>query len=443
MINYLVKLLTIQSQSSYRKALVAIFLLAFLLRVGYVIFQYQSSAVNGGFVTGDGALYLKLSSNFSAGKGFSLNDTPTDWIMPGYPLFLSACAKLFGSGTQSVSIVQCVLGALACVLIAAMAAKLFGNAVGVIAGLLAATYYELIIWTSGIIMTEPIYVFLIALSLYLLVTARQSDQKKHLWWLAASGTSFGLAALVRPPAFLTAMSMAALLAAQVLIQGLNGKSLGNLVRPFIFGGCCLLVLIPWGIRNRLRLGEFLLVSTESGYVLWLGNNPGYDRLGFSKQTGYPTMFPPLPESAGKSEIEINHIHRQASFEYIREEPLRWLERAFYKLWNTWRPVFIKSSMLRRMMGYTLYPVLLGLALAGAALSIRNFDHTWPLLAFVVINLLLVSAITGEIRFRFPLWPALIPFSAFAVSRLIDNISRKKGAVQPQSAHVPELAPLTN
>jgi hypothetical protein len=170
------------------------------------------------------------------------------------------------------------------------------------------------------------------------------------------------------------------------------------------------------------MGQFTLSSTESGYVFWLGNNPGFDRRespDFIKYQGYTAMFPQLPESAGKSEIEVNRIHREAAFAYIKAEPLLWIRRAFDKLWNMWRPVFSGSSMTHRIIGYTVYPLLLGLALAGMVLSRRDFNRTWPLLAFIAIHLLLHGAITGEIRFRIPLWAALIPFSALTISRLIE------------------------
>ena len=51
---------------------------------------------------------------------------------------------------------------------------------------------------------------------------------------------------------------------------------------------CVAVVLSWTARNAEETGRPALLSNESAYVLWLGNNPQYDRVAtdYSRFGGY-------------------------------------------------------------------------------------------------------------------------------------------------------------
>ncbi len=124
----------------------------------------------------------------------------------------------------------------------------------------------------------------------------------------------GLTCLVRPTALLFPILL-------VLISVVQGK---ELVRPVvsaaIAGAIMFAVVLPWSIRNQHTLGEFVLVSANSGANLWMGNHPGTDG-------GYAD----LPAEVGPlSEIERDRFLKQEAKDYIRAEPVAFAKRTLIK-----------------------------------------------------------------------------------------------------------------
>jgi hypothetical protein len=334
---------------------------------------------------------------------------------------------------------QCVLSALVCVFIASTAAIVFGRRAGIVAGIVAAGYYELVLWTSGQILTEPLYTFLLAAAVYSLVRATVSDNALNREF-ALAGLLFGLAALVRPLALPVALCLGLLMLGGAL---LSHKRLPR--KPLIFIAACLLVMQPWGLRNYLTLDHYTLLSTEGGHVFWLGNNPEYDLYehpDFTRYGGYTVMFKPPPELGkqvyNKSEPESNRVYAGEARRHIFNQPQAFFTRALHKTWNMWRPTFGISSFQNKLISYSFYPLLLLLSLAGIYLAWRRktidtekskifarlTEPIGLLTAFLLVHLAMHAVINGEIRFRVPLWIALIPFSAFALVLISERFARK-------------------
>ncbi len=171
----------------------AIFLIAFAVRFIYLLPQIPAKTYTGS----DTRLYLDIAQNVLQGNGFAANQIPTAFVSPFYPLYLSFCLAVFGENILWASILQCVFSSLTCVLIALTAARLFGRNVGMIAGMIAALYYELILWNSSQLLTEPLYTFFLAAAVYAIICAVTTENRKILYFSLA-GVAFGLAGLVRP-----------------------------------------------------------------------------------------------------------------------------------------------------------------------------------------------------------------------------------------------------
>jgi len=176
------------------------------------------------------------------------------------------------------------------------------------------------------------------------------------------------------------------------------------------------------------MNHFTLLSLEGGHVFWLGNNPEYDRFehpDFTKWGGYTLMFNNFPEEVkGKTEVEADQVFSQTAWQHIFAHPFNFVVRGFHKTWNMWRPTFSGSSWKNLLVSWTIYPMLLLLSLSGIWLSLRKRLVTAQTVAAGVLvwifltNLLIHFTITGEMRFRVPLWTVLIPFAALTVSVII-------------------------
>src|SRR5215468_1717335 len=87
--------------------------------------------------------------------------TPPFDEAPGYPYFLAGIFRTFGRPPLAIALVQAGLDALACALVAGVAQRWFGSAVGIVAGTIAATYGPLVYFTGAI---EPAIPFVCALT---------------------------------------------------------------------------------------------------------------------------------------------------------------------------------------------------------------------------------------------------------------------------------------
>src|SRR5690242_9094877 len=91
---------------------------------------------------------------------------------PLYTGFLAACMYLFDSLVQRLRLVQALISALTIVPIYLLTRRLFGRRVGLVAALLAALNYTLAAHATELL-TETLFVFGLALLLWLLLTAAE------------------------------------------------------------------------------------------------------------------------------------------------------------------------------------------------------------------------------------------------------------------------------
>ena len=201
----------------------------------------------------DAETYYWAARALAAGEGWA---EAVYWQPPGYPYALAAILGLAGPGFLAPRLVQAVLGALTAALTCAIGARVFGRAVGLGAGLIVALY-GVLIYYDGELLAPSLAICLQMATLY--CAARAPAERGGRGWLA-TGLLGGLTAVVNAPALvlLPILAIAARRRAGWLLLG------------------AAIAIAPVTLRNWTEGGELVLISSNTGINLYLGNNPRYD-----------------------------------------------------------------------------------------------------------------------------------------------------------------------
>ena len=198
-----------------------------------------------------------------------LGHGPDDVFKPPlYPYFLAGLYGLFGRRIALVQLIQSVLGALSCVFVAMLGARLLGRKTGRIAGLLSTAYGPYVFFELQML-TPTLSLFLNAAAVLLLVPLR----KKPGWIrLLSAGMIFGLSAGIRPDVIVPAF----LIVSYLLLRNyrIAWKQLAT-------GGLCVMagaasILVPISARNYYLVRQFIPISSNAGINFYIGNSAGAD-----------------------------------------------------------------------------------------------------------------------------------------------------------------------
>jgi hypothetical protein len=201
----------------------------------------------------DAYTYYAAARMFAAGEGWPER---IYWQPPGYPYFLALVLWLAGPGLLVPRLVQAIVGSLTAGLTCAIGRRLFGPAVGLGAGLIVAAY-GLLIYFDGELLTPSLGVALQMATLYCAVSA--PGERARRGWFAA-----GLLAGVTATVNATALALVPVLGAAARRRA-----------GWLLLGVAI-ALAPLTLRNWLQGGELVLISSNAGINLYLGNNPRYD-----------------------------------------------------------------------------------------------------------------------------------------------------------------------
>jgi 4-amino-4-deoxy-L-arabinose transferase-like glycosyltransferase len=211
------------------------------------------------------ALFFGLARNIAGGEGIAFNGHATAFRVPLYPLFLAAVTfgqkEFFG-----IVLFQSLIGAATVWCAALIAREMFGSGAALIAASVTAIYPYYVIHDTALQETS-LYTLLTALAVFLLMRARRSGSG---WMAAAGGFVLGADVLARAN-----LAPFALLAPFILLVAAPAWPMTWRRRIWacaLCAGAVILTLTPWLVRSYALTGSPVL-TTQSGFFLWLGNNP--------------------------------------------------------------------------------------------------------------------------------------------------------------------------
>jgi len=206
-------------------------------------------------IDGDTLIYGDIARNWLEHGVYGFTQAgivprPTLIRLPGYPLFLAACFRVFGvEHYTAVMCVQCVIDLLACLLASALAGRLFGRRAAMATLWLSA----LCPFTASYVaapLTETLSLACIVLALYGLERWRQTTRGVNRWlWVIVFALAYAL--LLRPEqALLAAAVLAAMLCLALQPAFAESALHWRTAWPVVLAAVCVLLpLAPWAVRN--------------------------------------------------------------------------------------------------------------------------------------------------------------------------------------------------
>jgi hypothetical protein len=228
-------------------------------------------------VKGDPLVYGDLAKNLLLHGSYALSSgngdlSPTLIRLPGYPLFLALCFRLFGmENYAAAAYVQIGLELLGCLLLADVARRIAPTRLQSGAALCTLWLAALCPFTAVYAanpLTEGPTLFCIALALWSVALFRSQPAWTPALWFTFAVT---FAALLRPDGALVGLALS-----PALLVGLSRTQISCAKRTSIAATCLLLALLPfaaWTARNELVFHVFSPLAPR------YANDPG--------QTTYP------------------------------------------------------------------------------------------------------------------------------------------------------------
>jgi 4-amino-4-deoxy-L-arabinose transferase-like glycosyltransferase len=357
--------------------------------------------------TYDGAIYVGIAKALIETGRLDTYHFPV-----GFPLFLAPFLMLGSSAFAAIRAAQLLLGLLTIVLVSRIAATLYGNRAGVIAGLLTAVYPPLI-YMTGRIMSETLFITIFMASIYQFLLADRDQSVKRY---AFASALFGLASLVRSNMIL----MIPFVPLWILTQ--FGTSLrARLVNATVCAIVMVTILMLPGIYFLGSKGEFIPFATNGGQTFYGANNPLADGE-WVQVEDHPELLASIPSDVRRSPAAYSKAQQQLGLKWIRENPRAFLNLLPKKFANAWIPglqisMTTSGSKLAAAVLAISYALLLLCAIAGRVL-VKPKRRDGILLSVLVIYTVMSLVFFGGPRYGLLCAPILVVYAAALVTKIL-------------------------
>jgi hypothetical protein len=226
-------------------------------------------------VQGDTFIYGDIAKNWMLHGVYGLSGSdgmhPTLIRLPGYPLFLILCFRLFGMEHYNAAMyLETALDLATCLLIAGFARRIWSDRAGWWALWLAA----LCPFTANYVaapLAEAPEIFCVALAFYAL--ARFLVRPRWTWSLVLA-FAWSYATLLRPDGALLAVA----LCPAMVLYGSRRWGLAPMVRwAIVCGAISVLPFVPWTVRNERTFHLFQPLAPRYAVDPGESTDPGFNR----------------------------------------------------------------------------------------------------------------------------------------------------------------------
>lgn len=326
--------------------------------------------------------------------------------MPLYPLWTA-----LWDGHTALKLADIALSAATIWLVWRLALETFASPVGALLAAFAAAVYPHFIFFAVSRLTETPYIFLICLAFLLLYRGR----------FTAASVVLVLSILLRPATDFFAPILTLVF---VLLDRRRSWrfAVSCLARYFVIYA---VLMAPWWAHQYAKYGQFVRLDLGDGIVLYSGNNPLNQSGGSVDVSEKGRDFDLTPFVEIEAGIERNTALRRAAFDYIAENPGRFVAMAgikFVRFWRLWpyAPEYEKPAII--ILSLASYGVVLGLALVYLARDgLRFWRPVLPMVLFAAFLTAVHMVTVSSVRYRLPVEPFLILLAAQAMRPWLESM----------------------
>ncbi len=316
---------------------------------------------------------------------------PTAWLAPVYPAIVAAIFAIFGVQTPASAIAAIVVNALCSALVSVvlykMGSELFGEAVGIAAGLLCAvspavSLIALLVWDTCL----STLLATCACWLTLRLACREPGQRWISW--ASAGALWGVAGLSSP-------SVLAPMPFLVLWLWLKTK---RIKLAGTFAGSLITILVPWTLRNLFVFHRLVPVRDNFWADMYWGN-VGFGTHPLGKSMEYQRL----------GELPFIELCKQRLLLYLHDHFAEFARQTLHRIGNFW-------ILPEGWWGLSFFLT------AGTVMGVYLMARRKHPAAFPLSTILLVFPVTYYVsytfsRYRHPIEPIMYLISAFVLVEL--------------------------
>jgi 4-amino-4-deoxy-L-arabinose transferase-like glycosyltransferase len=425
---------------------------AFLVRMVFIYIELHFGSRSGLKPVSDhlpyGVELGRVARAIAAGEGFSsplpgVDSGPTAWFTPLYPYFIAGIFKVWGIYSAASHLViqtlNSTFSALAVLPIYGITKRTFGRGVAIWAAwiwvfLPDAIFYPMFwIWDTTLVALIFLLIFW--------ATPAMREKCEILPWLGYSAL-WALGVLINPsilsllPIFIAWLVWEAHKAGVPWVKPVAAAAL-------LFALC----LVPWTVRNYRVFGKFIVLRSNFGLELWLGNNPDVaDTVGAWQ---HPTSnAAEAAKFVRMGEMAYMADKQKVAMAYMRTHPLETLNFTFRRFevfwmvfsdspWDVWQS---GDLSIRSFLVFNTSMTLL--CLLGVLTAYREHIREAFLFAAVLLVFPLVFYFThASMRLRFPIEPMMLILATGAVAHLLSLLRARDPHPKKAATPAPSLPAL--
>ena len=376
----------------------------------------------------DSVVYDQFAVRLAEGFGYTwLDGSPSAFWPVGTSAVYGLLYRLFGVDHASIVAFNILLFIPILFLSMQLAGRWFGRSVAAMTGLLLAVWPLHVEFTT-VLASELIFTVLVLAILW----TWEADRLRPIARGVLLGVLLAAASYVRP----TALLLTIVLLGAAAVRGQGRARLTATILSLVVAG---LLIAPWSVRNTRAFDQFVLLSTNGGVTLWMGNNP-------ESSGGYAEVPPAF---SGLDEATRNDRMGAVAKAYIVAEPGRFIVNSLRRLQNTFghetigvvwnEPGIVRAlgpgaPMPLKLVSQAFWLPVLAFGLAGVALLIascgvvRAAAHpaTIVWLYFAGIHAVVIS----QDRYHFPVTPLIAAFAGLALCAALRLPSALPGRSRP-------------
>ncbi|MEW6050090.1 MAG: glycosyltransferase family 39 protein [Candidatus Zixiibacteriota bacterium] len=394
---------------SRNRTVIIVLAIAALLRLLY-LWQY-SSLPDWEHLTVDNNYHLHWAQSIADGN---LAGDTTYFRAPFYVYCLALVIWLCGASLWTMRIFGIGVGIASVLVTYLIGKRLFDRRAGLVAAGLQA-FYPMLIYHEGELLLDSLFTLLFQIALFRFLIWLDTVRPRDLLLV---GLAIGLGAITRPTIF----AILPVIVTAILVSGKQWRRV--MWNALLFGVGILAFVGPIFIRNLIVAEDPVLISSQGGINLFIGNNEIAD--GVSAVLPEPYGFnwriadiTHVAESARGRELkpsEVSAYWTNRAIDWIRSHPTAFVELYLRKLYFFFGPRELSNN--RDTEGFSLqipilrynpltFSLVLSVALIGLFGLVRWHRSIRWLVATVVTVAFLSSLFFVNSRFRLPVVPLIL------------------------------------